>query len=274
MFPAENGWTGRGGGAHDIAMDFDLRTANLEAINTATKYPAIPTYHRLGERGALTDAVTVFPGPVIGTEKVDGTNSRVIVLPGGSWLLGSREELLYAEGDLIGNPALGIVAALRDLAGTLPVEDAVRVYYLEVFGGRITAASKQYTGARAVGYRLFDVVELRDYRELLARPVPELSAWRESGGQAFLAEPELAAAAARAGLELTPRLFTVDATELPAGLAATREFLADRLPATRCGLDGGAAGRPEGVVLRTPDRAVIAKARFEDYERTLRRRAG
>ncbi len=32
------------------------------------------------------------------------------MLPDASYLLGSREELLCAQGDLIGNPALGIVA--------------------------------------------------------------------------------------------------------------------------------------------------------------------
>ncbi|WP_458689940.1 hypothetical protein [Nocardia tengchongensis] len=40
-------------------------------------------------------------------------------LPDGSWLLGSREELLCAKGDLIGNPAQGIVAALREFADGL-----------------------------------------------------------------------------------------------------------------------------------------------------------
>ncbi|MFF0635893.1 hypothetical protein ACFYTS_25690 [Nocardia sp. NPDC004151] len=29
---------------------------------------------------------------------------------------------------------------------------------------------------------------------------------------------------------------------------------------------------PEGIALRTPDRSVITKARFEDYDRTLRRK--
>lgn len=252
-------------------MEFNVRTADLEAINSATKYPSISTYHQLGDRGSLTDAVTEFHGPVIGTEKVDGTNSRVITLPDGSWLLGSREELLCAKGDLIGNPALGIVAALREFAETLPVEDVIRVYYLELYGGKITAASKQYTGNRTVGHRLFDMVVLRDYDAVLGMPLAQISAWRESGGQPFAAEAELADAAVAAGLELTPRLFTLDAAELPRDIDTTREFLAAHLSETRCGLDDGAAGHPEGIVLRTPDRSIIAKARFEDYDRTLRR---
>ncbi|WP_019928826.1 RNA ligase family protein [Nocardia sp. BMG111209] len=254
-------------------MDFDLRTADLDAINSATKYPSIPTYHGLGERGSLTGAVVEFRGPVLGTEKVDGTNSRIIALPDGSWLLGSREELLCARGDLIGNPAQGIVSALRDLADAMPPADGVvRVLYLELFGGKVTAASKQYTGERAVGFRLFDMVVLREWANLFTRPLAEISAWRESGGQPFAAEPELTTTATDFGLQLTPRLFTLDAAELPTDIGAMREFLGERLPETRCRLDAAGGGHPEGIVLRTPDRATIAKARFEDYDRTLRRR--
>lgn len=252
-------------------MNFDVRTANLEAVNSLTKYPSIQTYHQLGERGRLTEVVTEFGGPVIGTEKIDGSNARIVSLPDGTWLLGSREELLYAKGDLIGNPAQGIVAALREFADRLaPVTDCVRVHYVELFGGKVTAASKQYTGHQAVGFRLFDVVVIEDYETLLARPVAELSAWREAGSQSFLAEDELLAVAARDGVDVTPRLFTVDAGELPRDLEKAREFLAERLPRTRSALDEAGGGKPEGIVLRTPDRSVIAKARFEDYERTLR----
>jgi hypothetical protein len=255
-------------------VNFDVRTADLDAINSATKYPSIPTYHQLGDRGSLTGTAVGFAGPVLGTEKVDGTNSRIIGLPDGSWLLGSREELLCARGDLIGNPAQGIVAALRDLAEALPPSDGtLRVLYLELFGGKVTAASKQYTGERAIGYRLFDMQVLTDWPDLLSRPLAEISAWRESGGGRFVPEAELTAAAAGFGLDLTPRLFTIDAAELPTGITEMRDFLRDRLPETRCRLDSGGGGHPEGIVLRTPDRVTIAKARFEDYDRTLRRRA-
>ncbi|MFC7428120.1 hypothetical protein [Nocardia tengchongensis] len=94
-------------------MNFDVRSANLEAVNSLTKYPSIPTYHQLGERGRLTEAVSEFAGPVIGTEKIDGSNARIVSLPDGSWLLGSREELLCAQGDLIGNPTRSMIAKAR-----------------------------------------------------------------------------------------------------------------------------------------------------------------
>ncbi|AVT37594.1 RNA ligase family protein [Plantactinospora sp. BB1] len=254
--------------------DFNVRTANLTAINSLTKYPSIPTYHCLDPRnGGLLDETVAFSGPVHLTEKVDGTNGRIVSLPDGSYLIGSREELLYARGDLIGNPALGIVEALRPIADRLPPvdRDAVVVHYLEVYGGKVTAASKHYTESRAVGARLFDVVVLDDYAELLEWPVERISSWRESAGQPFLAESELLARAEAAGLPTVPRLDTVDAAELPTELEKTHRFLAERLPATTVALDG-TPGRAEGIVLRSEDRSAIAKARFQDYERTLKRR--
>jgi len=255
---------------------FDVRATDLGVLNSMTKYPSIPTYHTLDPRnGGLLDTTVEIAGTVLGTEKVDGTNARIVSLPDGSFLLGSREELLYAKGDLIGNPAQGIVAALRAVAETLaPVaDDVVRVHFLEVYGGKVTAASKQYTGAKKVGFRLFDVAVIDDYRTILSRDAGAVSSWRDDGGQPYLHEEELAATAKRDGFELTPRLFELAAEELPRELEQTRAFLAEHLPTTLSALDGEAGGQPEGIVLRTPDRAVIAKARFQDYDRTLRRRS-
>jgi hypothetical protein len=47
--------------------------------------------------------------------------------------------------------------------------------------------------------------------------------------------------------------------------------LQQHLPESRSRLDAQAGGKPEGIVLRAPGRAVIAKARFDDYTRTLKR---
>jgi len=52
---------------------------------------------------------------VLVTEKVDGCNGRIIILPDG-YLIGSREELLHASGDLIFNSDCGIVETLRPVA--------------------------------------------------------------------------------------------------------------------------------------------------------------
>ncbi|GAA5178752.1 hypothetical protein GCM10023322_06650 [Rugosimonospora acidiphila] len=254
---------------------FDVRTTDLLALNSMTKYPSIPTYHALDPRdGGLLDECVAFAQPVIGTEKVDGTNARVLLLPDGSYLLGSREELLYARGDLIGNPSQGIVAAVKPLAEAVRSErdDTIRVLYLEVYGGRIGAAAKKYSTCGAVGWRLFDEARIDDYAEVLDWPAERISRWRDDGGQRFVDERQLNATASAASVELTPRLFTIEPTELPTEVAKTRAFLAEHLPHTRVALDDAAPGSSEGMVLRTADRSTIAKARFQDYDRTLRRR--
>lgn len=253
---------------------FNVREIDLHRLNSLTKYPSIPTYHKLDPaNGSLVEEAIQFDGSVVGTEKIDGTNARIISLPDGSYLIGSREELLYARGDLIGNPALGIVAALREFAESLPPtgRDEITVRFLEVYGGKVTGASKQYTGSRAVGFRLFDLVVIADHHERMAMEPSALSAWRESGGQSYLPEKELLATATADGIAAVPRLFTIDAGELPSGLADMSEFLTERLPRTRSQLDDGGAGEAEGIVLRDATRSVIAKARFQDYRRTLRR---
>ncbi|MFE2020192.1 RNA ligase family protein [Streptomyces sp. NPDC059499] len=243
---------------------------DLAALNSATKYPSIPTYHVLGERGALTEDATPFVGDVVLTEKIDGTNARIIQLPGGDWLIGSREELLAARGDRVTNPALGIVGALRTVAEGLSARDGINVFYLEVYGAKVGAAAKQYTGTGQVGYRLFDVATVPP--EVLDRPVERISAWREGGGQSFLTEEALTVAAGVEGIALTPRLDVIAPGSLPTGVDGMSAWLDASWPRTRVALDGRAAGRAEGVVLRTTDRSVIAKARFEDYARTLKRR--
>jgi hypothetical protein len=256
--------------------EFEVRTADLRALNSMTKYPSIPTYHALDPRnGGLTDQCVQFRGEVIATEKVDGTNARVILPPDGSYLIGSREELLYAKGDLIGNPSQGIVDALRrwvdDLV--LPVLDrTVRVLFLEVYGGKIGGQAKQYTAdPKTVGWRLFDVA-LVDYDAVAARPSEEISRWRDNGGQTFLDETELQDVPSMTGLQLTPRLFKRDADALPTDIEGMHKLLVNELPRTAAALDGSAGGRAEGIVFRSAHRTVIAKARFQDYERTMRRR--
>ncbi|MEV4640741.1 RNA ligase family protein [Actinoplanes sp. NPDC049548] len=251
----------------------DLRSVDLRALNSLTKYPSIPTYHLLDPRnGGLQEEAVAFSGAVLATEKVDGTNARIIQVPGGGWVLGSREELLHARGDLIANPSQGIAAALKPVAERLPpVAGEIRVFYVELYGGKIGASAKQYTSDPAtVGWRLFDVLVLRDYAEQLTWPAERIAAWREGGGQTFLPEDALTAQTA---FQLTPRLFTMDASELPTGIEKMDAFLRDRLPHTLVPLDDTAGRAAEGIVFRSPDRGVIAKARFQDYARTLKRRA-
>lgn len=251
----------------------DSRQVDLGRLNSATKYPSIPTYHTLGEKGALLNECVSFPRiDLIYTEKVDGTNSRIILMPDGCYLMGSREELLYARGDLVHNPALGIVDALRDVAELLTTRfpsrpDIVTVFYLETYGGRITGTSKNYTGESLVAYRLFDACQV-DVSVLEKSPL-QIAGWRESGGQRYFHETELQQCANDAGLLLAPRIAVKK--RLPETIAEVHGWLEAAIPHTLVALDETAKGQAEGIVVRTPDRQVIAKIRFEDYQRHRKR---
>lgn len=253
---------------------------DLGALNSATKYPSIMTYHELDPKNGKLIEGTAMPfgdGPVILTEKVDGTNGRIVLLPDGDWFIGSREELLYARGDRIENPALGIVPALKPLAelvGSKPPQPdgVIRVLFLEVYGHKIGGAAKQYTTQPGVtGFRLFDSARVEP--GVLTWEREKISSWREHGGQRWADENELQALTAGPlfGIPLAPRLPAVGGRDLPVTLAGMQDFLRAVLPQTRVRLDDSGQGQAEGIVLRTPDRALIAKARFQDYDRTLRK---
>lgn len=239
----------------EIARNVKNRTSNRYDIETGT--------HNFFANGVL----------------VHNSNARIVLLPpdDGGYLLGSREELLYANGDLIGNPALGIVEHLRDVADSFgasvyPGADELRVFYVELYGGKIGGQAKQYTTRGATGWRLFDVVTVDNLAEKLTWAPERISAWRDQGGQSFADETTLWEDSEYTGFVLTPRLFELDASDLPSDIDGMDQFL-HAYAHTQVALDDSGKGGSEGIVLRTPDRSVIAKARFQDYERTLKRRA-
>lgn len=242
---------------------------DLGRINSATKYPSIPTYHAMDARGILLEEPMAFHGPVYLTEKIDGANGRIIRLPTGDWLIGSREELYTARGDRVFNTNLGIVEALRPVAESLNgiVLDKIMVFFLEVYGAGVGHAMKQYSSSGAVGHRMFDLAFAP--MDVLGWPREKIASWREEGGQSWATADLLEAAAAAEGIAITPRLGLVPATALPTTVADTLTWLEETLPQTQAALDEGAGKRPEGIVLRSPDRKVIAKARFHNYRRTI-----
>ena len=254
----------------------NFRSVDLRALNSATKYPSIVTLHTLGERGVLGEPRVAFEGRVIGREKIDGTNARILLGERG-FLIGSRESLLHAEGDLCFDPAQGIVEPIRDMATMLSARfrtegtdagDGVVVVYGECYGGKIGSHASHYTGRAATGFRVFDVAIVEP--EILCQPVERIAEWRESGGQRFLAEDALREWIARRELTLAPLVFDGDADAIPGSIPAVRAWLDAHATHVQCALDDSARGEAEGVVLRTADRSTIAKARFDDYRRTER----
>lgn len=252
----------------------NLRQYEIRALDSATKYPSIPTYHRIRGKGLLQEDPLSFAGKVHLSEKIHGTNARIILDPTGDYVIGTRDQLIHARGDYIVNPVMGLVEELRDLAERLtPPVAGVQVHYLEVYGGRVTDGSRWYAGNRTTtGHRLFDVATVPP--EVLARPVKWISSWREGGGQTYFARgDELEEWAEREQVALVPDLGWVDATDLPTDVEGMASYLTQILPSTQAALDSEATGTTEGIILRSADRAMIAKARHEDYTRTLKRRA-
>lgn len=250
---------------------------DMAAINSATKYGSIETYHKLASNKLTEELNFTFEGNVILTEKVDGTNGRLIVMPDGDYFIGSRKEILYAKGDRRIDPTESIVETMLPLAKAMVTETRrtvdgqwVTVFYGEVYGGKIGPAGKQYTSVGATGFRLFDIAYIP--MEVLAWPRPNIALWRDGGGQKFANEATLQRAAESTGLSLTPRLGTVSASSLPRTLESMDLWLGNTFAVHSLAMLDGAdvPGASEGLVLRTHDRSVIAKARVDDYANVLR----
>ncbi len=255
---------------------------NPIALNSLTKYPSIPTYHALGKHRTLLPETIDFGGePLYASEKIDGTNTRIILLPKRKYVVGSREELLYAKGDFLFDNTLDIVDAAKDLAERLleqwckavdKVEDVtkksckfLKVYYLETYGGRMPE-SMNYTGSRKVGHQLFDICNI-DIGNLEMR-IESMSGWRERGGQAYFSHTMLVNEAARLELPLAPRI-VIDA--IPTDIKETYDWMSGVIPTSLAALDAEANQRPEGLVVRNHSRSKIAKLRFQDYETHFRK---
>lgn len=248
-----------------------MREIPLGVLNSATKYPSIVSYHEIDPRnGRLLENITmrVDAGDVYVTEKVDGTNARIILFPDGDYVIGSREDLLYAMDDHIPNPSLQIVETLHFFAETLQPVEQPTVYYLEVYGGKnITAASRNYTTTNEAEARLFDVATIPP--GVFTWPREKVSKWREDGGQIWCDVADIDKHAAIQGLDTVPMLAQVHAEDMPVSIQDTYDWACGVLPVSGALIDADAAGAPEGVVVRSNARTEIAKIRFKDYRRSL-----
>ncbi len=70
------------------------------------------------------------------------------------------------------------------------------------------------------------------------------------------------------GVSTVPYISVVRGDTIPADRKSTYEFLT-QYSVTKAGIN--TSGNAEGIVIRTPDRGLIRKVRFEDYERTAKR---
>lgn len=252
---------------------------DLAALDSATKYPSIPTWHVIGERGMLGQATTTsFTAgeTVYITEKVDGTNSRVVIAPGGGdYVTGTRDIFLHARGDRLPNQVpvnRVVVDALAEAAEALAKQwqgsDAL-VVFCEVYGAGIGRNWTDYAAAKdQVGVRMFDTATIDP--EVLGWDRERIALWRERGGQRFA--PACLDLPVQVGLERVPDLAVVEGDMIPTGREAMEAWMRELLPGTQAGLGDGKGGA-EGIVMRTADRSKIVKARFAEYAKTRRQLA-
>jgi len=258
---------------------------DLKKLNSLTKYPSILTYHCLGERGRLTENLSEEHGfiheaeSVYIYEKVDGENARIVFFKGINneidYVIGSREELLYAKGDRVGNPYGNIADFLKPVAEKVmnnmreKQDWALTVIYQESYGGK-TKAAKNYTENKTQGYRVFDMFSLTsdELEHLLSLPQEKIAEWREHGNQPFYDEDKKTKIIQTFELESAPLLTNVQGILFPQTIEDTYAWL-KQFERTRVGMD--AQGKAEGIIARSADRKIIRKIRFEDYERTLRK---
>ena len=244
-----------------------------DKINTLTKYPSILTLHKFGEKGRLTNTLTtnIEGEQMYASEKIDGTNVRIICL-GDEFLVGSRKCILHYSEDFYWDEAMGIVNQFYQLNIPVIKPDKLTIVYGELFGGKITAHSKNY-GKEKHGFRVFDIAVIEDL-SILEKSIPEISSWRESAldvsvnetlkyGQGFITLDSLE----KFPYELVPKVeFELKNFEHQTVLDALNKYI----PTTQVALSETAKMGTEGVILRNADRTKIVKLRFEDYRRTLR----
>ena len=239
-----------------------------DKINTATRYPSILTLHELGDKGRLTDKITtdISKEVMYASEKIDGTNVRIICYKG-QYLIGSRKNILYYSEDLYWDSALGIVDIIKDLKVHIPYTEELTVIYGELFGGKITSKSKNY-GTDKHGFRVFDIAKIP--LSIFHKPIVEISTWREHlvgsslhYGQNFLKVDDIGLF----GHETVPAIpFELNSLDHQKVL----NYMSKVLPQTKVALSDKAQMEPEGLVLRNKDRTKIVKIRFEDYYRLFK----
>ncbi|GAA2321281.1 hypothetical protein GCM10010149_87860 [Nonomuraea roseoviolacea subsp. roseoviolacea] len=251
-------------------------------LNSLTKYPKIPTYHQRDSKGLLVDgALNVeyrSTDRVHITEKFDGENTRITLLPTGEYMIGSREEWLTISGDRLYNEKDGLVDAVRPYADSVPQvplftsTTVITTFYVEVYGHRATNAWKNYGDGSVPGVRLFDVAQV-PIDMLFDMEIEEIAAWRENADHdgIWASTPDLYQIANLCGFTAATVLDSVMAADLPKDIDGMRDFLY-QWPLTT-GAISGTPGRSEGIVINDFWRKNLAKVKFKDYDKVWNARA-
>lgn len=259
--------------------------SNWDKLNSLTKYPSILTYHELGNKGRLNNKLTndesFSAGNIEISEKIDGTNTRIIYL-NGDYIIGSRDNLLYAKDDRVMSRELNesSLAAAVNISFLGPdnlTKDKMFVFYGETYGSKINGF-KQYTNDNnCSAWRLFDIAvfDFNFIETMMDEDLSHIASWRDHGGQTFLSTQVRTMLATSLLLDTVPIINTIDSTRLPKNLGATYDWMQAfrksnaTLQKENSNENNKVFGKAEGVVIRTFDRSMIRKLRFEEYDKTF-----
>lgn len=265
-------------------MDFDC-------LNSATKYPSIETYHKINGyilTDDLTDGKSFAGQNVYITEKIDGSNGRIIITTDddgliSDFLIGTRNDIIYARGDRVLNHTERMVDSLipeseiiirNAQSNTSLLPNSIYVLYGENYGGRI-CGWKQYTTTGECSIRYFDMwhMPVSEFIELLNNPIDSISSWRDHGGQPYVSVTELKDFVKTfLGDDRTvPYIKESSGDEIPTEFFETSDWMKQFATSVAC-ISPTGLGSSEGVVVRTEDRKLIRKLRFEDYRKSISKR--
>lgn len=255
-------------------------------FNSLTKYPSIMTYHKM-EKGCLSEELT-FPNKencmLRVTEKIDGTNTRIIIL-NDDYVIGSRDEFIYAKGDrVIASHNLNHVLFMKKyveelLSKNCLEKDTIYCIYGELFGSHIQKSWKRYTlkDEDDFEYRIFDIwtMNIDSFEELYENIIDANAAqnWRENNKQPWWYINNLRRFCKNNQLLMVPYCKFIFLEDIPIEREKTYEFL-KKFQETNVNIDGTSKqnNNAEGIVIKTDDRDYIVKLRFEDYEKTFRKK--
>lgn len=262
-------------GIDRLVINIDpVNKEGFDILNSLTKYPSIYTYHPLSRgivQEELNEGLGFKENEFNITEKVDGTNSRIVIYQG-DYVIGTREELIYSRGDRVIDPSDLVTNSLLKLAEELAINpkynnDSVFVFYFETYGGGIqNKVSKNYTSDQSLkGIRLFDITEMEiseimDITGSMTRD--QLSGWRQRDRKRFKDRNEVNAICKELRIWSVPYLESN--TPIPTAIKDILPWL-EQYRKTKVSIDG-TIGNSEGIIVRSNDNQLVRKIRFEDYE--------
>lgn len=252
--------------------------------NSLTKYPSIMTYHKMG-KGILEEKINMPEQDrdqnVYISEKIDGINMRILIL-NGDYVIGSREEFIYAKGDRAVSPNIKdyigyMISTAEDLIRSKAIKrDVLYCIYGELYGSKIQSAWKRYTSSKdTYGYRIFDVWDMPvlEFATMYDSMTPDAASnWRESNRQPWYDVYALSSFVEATNLDTVPYIKHDSLKNIPEDKEGAFLYLLD-FQKTIIDLDGSKKNctDAEGIVIRTENRDYISKLRFADYAKTFRK---